>query len=658
VTFISRPYLAGVPADQQRAFFANHINLGYHPETKDDFYVHTIDRYSGMYISGMPGSGKSGLLENMILQDALTKAVIVLDPHMDLVERCLSALPTERLPHTYLLDMTDEQHPFGINIFSNTTFTSDMEKTQAVARIEHIFDKLWEDVLKQVGLPRFMRMATLVFLANPGTTLVDMYTFLLDDGYRRKLLQNVSDLSVRQFWQLQYDSLPPQSRINKVQPLLGRLEQLFAGRVLVRNIVGQRQNSIDFRKSIENKEIIFIKLPLKRIPEDARLIGTILVAQIHAALFSFVDIPEKQRPGVSLYIDEFQNFATDDIEELFTEGRKYGMRITVAHQFRAQLSKEMREATMNALTKIVFQSTPEDGRELAQLFPAPNEGVRPENVDPHPTETLANHVNLYPPEVQDFIEWYILPVGLQAVGAHGNMIELRDLGVGAMDLALGMMSDGMLHEVKIENPLVYLDYLLQMVMVYGDASLPIPALAVRGFANCGHSFWQQVRDIRDDDKRLLADIPALNIPKHLAAQTPDGWAWTRNPESGKEQLLHFLFHVRLVMRYLAAHPLGKETVASATEVGKMLNQLPRRCAWVRSGTQVGTIFTHDTPKGTVPAHGITFVRDHTRQVYCRPKAEVEKQFTGNAQPAPQPATQFKAPAPVEPPPVSGWEEAE
>ncbi len=669
MTFVSRPYLANASYAEREAFLKNHIKLGYHPETKDDLYIHTLDRYSGLYISGMPGSGKSGLMENMILQDAEDKAVIVLDPHMDLVTRCIGGLSSIRMPDTYILDMADESHPFGINVFATGQLTSDMDKTQAVERILHIFEVLWPDVLSQQHLPRYLRMATHVFLSNPGTTLVDMYTFLLDDAYRRKLMQGVADETIKQFWQLQYDSLPPATRLGRVQPLLGRLEQLFAGRSLVRNIVGQKQNSVDFRKAIERKEIIFIRLPLKLVPEDARLIGTLLVAQIHAALFSFVNLPEHQRPGVSLNIDEFQNFVSKDIAELFTEGRKYGMRITVAHQFRGQLPKYLQEATMTARTKVVFQSTPEDGRELAHLFPAPSEGVKPEHVDPHPTEALANHVNLYPPAVQEFIEWYVLPIGFQAVGPHGNQIELRDLGVGVLDLALGMMNGGRIHEVRVENPIPYLDYALQMAMVYKDPAVPIPALAVRGFANCGRSFWQKVRGLHDSDRRLQQDIPELHIPEYLAVRTPDGWQWTRSPESSQEQLLHLLFHIRVTMHYLAEHPLGKESVASTADVGKMLNQLPKRAAFVRSGNTVGIIYTHDTPpqNGSLP-DDMAYIRDHTRQVYCHPRAEVEQRFRGNAQSipsTPKPVRQFVSPptatAPVkqqQPPQLSGWEEAE
>ena len=660
--FLSQSYLASLRTDQRRSI----TSLGRHPETHDELFIPRLDRYSGIYISGMPGSGKSGLLENLIIRDAFADmAVIVIDPHLDLVNRLLGSIPADRIYNTYLLDMGDESHPFGVNIFAAGELKTSIQHTQAVDRILHIFEVLWPDVLSQQHLPRYLRMATIVFLANPGKTLVDMYDFLLDDAVRRKMLQQVNDPTVKQFWRLQYDDLPPATRLSRVQPLLGRLEQLFAGRTLVRNIVGQQHNSIDFRKSIMDKEMIFIKLPLKTVPEDAKLIGTILVAQIHAALFSFVDLPENRRTGVSLYIDEFQNFSNPDIAELFTEGRKFGMRITVAHQFRGQLPAYLREATMTARTKVAFQSTPEDGRELAHLFPAPSEGVRPEHIDPHPSETLINHSHLHPLGVQEFTDWYLRPVGLQQIGPHGNKVRMSDPGFSVADVASAMTYGGRGKAPEVDNPIVYLDYMLQQVMLTGDYLLPILANAVIGFANCGHSFFHLVRNLRDNDRRLKADIPALKLPRHLVAPTADGsWYWTRAPESGAEQLAHFLFHLRLTMRYLAENPLGKQSAASTADVGKMLNQLPRRVAFVRSGDTVGVIYTHDTPEPPTRleySERTNLVLTQTRAKYCHPRTEVEQGFQTGSKvtkpPTPPVVPPDKASMPPPQPPLSGWEEA-
>jgi hypothetical protein len=137
---------------------------------------------------------------------------------------------------------------------------------------------------------------------------------------------------------------------------------------------------INFRRAIEQRAIIFIKLPVKTIAQDARLLGTILLAEIHAAIFSFADIPAAQRPGFSLYVDEFQHFATSDFSEMLTEGRKFGVRVTVAHQHRSQVPSFLRDSTMTTRTKVCFRLTPEDSREMAHVFPSDEATVRPEDI--------------------------------------------------------------------------------------------------------------------------------------------------------------------------------------------------------------------------------------------------------------------------------------
>src|SRR5258708_36227148 len=138
----------------------------------------------------------------------------------------------------------------------------------------HFFEVLWGDVLGQQNLPRYLRAATITLFSNPGSTLVDMYDFLLNDSIREQMLRNVSDPTIKQFWDYQYNSKSPSVRSKEISSLINRLETLFVGRSLIRNIVGQSATTIDFRAAIENREILLIKLPLKTLPQDAQLIGT------------------------------------------------------------------------------------------------------------------------------------------------------------------------------------------------------------------------------------------------------------------------------------------------------------------------------------------------------------------------------------------------
>ena len=640
--FISEDYLQSISEDKRRIIKRDYATLGVHPETHDRLTVSDVDRYAGTYVLGVQGVGKSGLLENLIAHDAEGgNAIIVIDPHGDLIAHCLSQLPQHRMADTYLLDMEDEEYPFGINLFSADKLESSVAKTRAVDRLMHIFEVLWADVLAQQNLPRYVRAATIVFLDNPGATLVDMYRFLLDGAVRARMLKNVTDATVRQFWQAQYDDLSSAERTRRVLPLVGRLESLFMGRSLVRNIVGQHHNTINFRRAIEERQIILVRLPIKTVKQDAELIGTIIMSQIHAAVFSFASVPENKRPGVSLYVDEFQHFATSDFSELFTEGRKFKVRLVIAHQYRNQLPDYLQDSTMTARTKVVFQTTPEDAREVAHLFPPQQETVSPENINPKPVEYLLTYGS-DEPVVKQFIDDYLRPVLMHK---RGGKIELGE------HLTFDFWHGTDMRSVVTADPTPYLDNLLYQVMRAGNPDLLIPYEVVMGFARCGRGFYGNARMVADD---ILG--PGVTFPRALVVPSGGSYRWTRRPESSLEQLYHFIFHVRMVMRHLASEPIGKKSAPSTTAVSQMLTQLPRRAAFVRSGDTVGVIYTHNTPKPATANELRTrtlAVQAHTRLAYCHPRDEVEAAFTGDqtVQDAVQVTVQVSQAAPV-----TRWEE--
>lgn len=611
--FLSPEYLSRLNFLEYRSLASSHVKVGWHPDTQDELYVPNKDRYAGTYILGVQGAGKSGLLHNLIKADMDEgQAVIVIDAHKDLLDACLHHVPAERLPHIYLLDMEDEAYPFGVNLFNTGKITSDVERTQAVSRIMHIFEILWPEVMTQQNLPRYLLAAALVFLANPGTTLVDMHAFLLDQSVRYAMLKNVTDSTVTQFWHTQYDNLGPHEQYRRVQPLIGRLEALFMGRSLVRNIVGQQRTTINFRKAIEQKQIIFIKLPIKTVAQDARLIGTILLSQIHAAVFSFADIPETQRPGVSLYVDEFQHFATSDFSELLTEGRKFGVRVTVAHQYRGQLPPFLQGSTMTARTKVCFSLTPEDGREMAHVFPSSESTIKPEDIEHEPVSYLLTHPS-NDHFVRLFTETYLHPMK-----EHKRRGGRLDVDGYRYDYVNGREVPSR----QVIDPTVRLNNLLYETMRESNPSLPIPREVVLGFSTCGYGFYGIARGLAHDDFRLRADFP---FPKHLVGEHASGMTyWTRRPESAGEQLLHFIFHLRMAMIQLATRPIGKVTTTGPAEVAKMLSQLPRRAAFVRSGDTVGVIYTHNTGRPLEPAEyaqRVQLIQQQTRAMYCHPRPD-------------------------------------
>jgi hypothetical protein len=396
--------------------------------------------------------------------------------------------------------------------------------------------------------------------------------------------------------------------------------------------VQARPFSLFFRDSL------FIRLPLKTMPQDARLIGTLLIAQIHAAIFSFSDIPENQRPGFSLYVDEFQHFATPDFAEMFTEGRKFSVRVCLAHQYRGQLPTYLQQSTMTARTKVCFQTTPEDAREMAHLFLNGEAAIATEDIEPNPVEHLLKYGSDNT-LVDEFIEWYLRPLQSQK---HGGQVEITRPGFRADHMPYWILNVKPPQEKpKVADPTPYLNHLLYEAMKRGNDRAAIAPQIVYGFANCGRGFYSVFLYSFNKRNLLGGDI---DYPHPLVIER----AWMRSPETSKEQLYHFLFHLRATMKHLSENPLGKKSTLSATDVAHMLTQLPRRAAFVRSGEDVGVIYTENTAS---PVNNgelrkrLYLIRGQTRQKYCRPK---DQSVEGSMPPNP----------PDSEPPMPRWEEVE
>jgi hypothetical protein len=611
LSFVSSAYLNSLSYEQRMRVLYTHVPLGEHPETHDRLMLPDRDRFAGMYVIGKTETGKSSLLENLAAFDAaVDNALFFLDPHGDAVMNIIASLPPQCLPRVSLLDVEDEEYPFGLNLFATGELTTSRALSQAIARIEHLFYVLWPEVLAQQHLPLYLRQAIIALLASPGKTLVDMESFLTDDDIRADILSQVPDPKVREWWHTNYDRLGDK-RAGQVRPLTNRLGSLFAGRSLVRNIVGQHHTTIDFRHAIEQKELIFVKLPVNTLEDDARLIGTTMLALLSAAIFSFGDVDPAQRPGVSVYADEFQNFATPDFERLLTQGRKFGARVIIAHQHRSQLTDDkLREATLTVRTTVCFRVSPKGASELAKEFPTQGGDLEPST---RATKELVSRTADFPPVVRAFVETYLRPIP----GGGAAIVVQRDPSL------LNRLNGTKPDKTKVPNPTAALDGLLYDVMRSGNSALPIPLTAVKGLVNGGIGFYPATLKRRYS---YLLTCGIERLPRHFVNVAPEGFRWTRRPEDAKEQLQHCIFHLRMTMAYLAEHPIGKQSAPSSTAVAQKLTRLPNRVAFVHSAEAAGVIVTLDTSRNVTDAELAERLRqigNQTRARYCSPRGQIE-----------------------------------
>lgn len=330
------------------------------------------DRRRHTYIVGKTGVGKSTLLHNLALQDIEAgHGVCVVDPHGELIDDLLAHIPPERMDDVVVFDPADDERPVGLNLLEWRTET---EKHQIVNEFIGMLVRLYDP--NQMGIvgPRFqhnVRNAMLTVMAVEGSTLIEVVRALSDSKYVQSILPNVTDPMVRLYWEKQIASTSDFHKSEVLDYIVSKFSK-FVGEVRVRNIVGQRRTTLDFRTIMDRRQILLVKLSKGLIgPENAQFLGLLLVQRLLLTALSRADIPASQRTDFYLYMDEFQNFATEMFSTILSEGRKYGVAATVANQYLTQLDSRMREAIFgNVGTIISFRLGTQDASTLApELYP-------------------------------------------------------------------------------------------------------------------------------------------------------------------------------------------------------------------------------------------------------------------------------------------------
>jgi Cdc6-like AAA superfamily ATPase len=328
------------------------------------FGMYQGDRLLHTYILGKTGSGKSTLLRTMINQDiSAGRGICLLDPHSDLVEDIFQSIPEERQRDIIYFNVPDVSLTLKYNPFKRVSY----EKRSLVASsILDVFKKLWADAWG-VKLEHILRYAILTLLDQPTATIADIPKILLDKAYRRRAIAYVKNDSVRDFWVKEfseynkYDLLPV---LNKVG---GMLAHPAIKRVLIENPI-----EISLRKAMDEKKIILVNLSKGHLGEDtAHILGALFISSISSAAFSLVDTLESERIPYMVYMDEFHNFTTLSLVNMFSELRKFKVGLILAHQYIHQLDEDIKQAIFgNAGSIISFRLGTEDAQYMSkEMYP-------------------------------------------------------------------------------------------------------------------------------------------------------------------------------------------------------------------------------------------------------------------------------------------------
>ena len=325
------------------------------------------DRSRHVYIIGQTGAGKSGTLELFALSDIFHgHGYAIIDPHGDFAIDNLKFIPASRLDDVVYFNPADTAHPLGFNPLEVTDPSMKTNiSSEVIGVLKRMFAESWGPRLEYI-----LRYTILALLDKPDTTMLDITRMLTDKKFRKETLTYCTDTVVLQFWNVEFTSWNDKFQAEAVAPVLNKVGA-FTANPVIRNIIGQPKSTFNIREIMDSGKILVVNLSKGLIGEDnASILGAFLVTKIQLAAMSRSDIPniEDRRPFY-LYVDEFQNFATDSFATILSEARKYGLNLTVANQYISQMSETVRDAVFgNVGTMIGFRVSADDAANLGKQF--------------------------------------------------------------------------------------------------------------------------------------------------------------------------------------------------------------------------------------------------------------------------------------------------
>lgn len=337
---------------------------------KIKFGIKAKDRLKHVYVIGKTGMGKSTLLENMAIQDIQNgNGIVFIDPHGGTAEKLLDYVPEERINDVLYFAPFDMDHPVSFNVMEDI---GPEKRHLVLGGLMSAFKKLFGEESFSDRMQYILQNTILALLEYPDATMLGINRMLAEKDYRNKVIANISDPSVKNYWVKEYAGYTERFAAEAIPAIQNKIGQ-FTSNPLVRNIIGQAKSSFDIRKMMDEKKIMIVNLSKGRVGEgNANLIGSMLITKIYLAAMSRADMSESERERAAnfyLYVDEFQSFANKSFADILSEARKYKLNLTIAHQYIEQMEEEVRDAVFgNVGTMITFRVGAFDAEVLEKEF--------------------------------------------------------------------------------------------------------------------------------------------------------------------------------------------------------------------------------------------------------------------------------------------------
>ncbi len=331
-----------------------HIADSIYRDQKKKVYINLNDRRRHMYIVGKTGSGKTTFLQRMILQDIYNgHGLAFLDPHGDAAEYVLDRIPPERAEDVVYFNPADTERPMGFNIME---YKDENEKYRITEHFLGLLNKMFDPHNQGITGPRFqqaVRNAMLTAMAKPGSSLVEVVRLITDENYVKEFLPLVKDDVVKRYWTDQVANTQDFHKSEILGHVTSKFEKFVTNKQM-RNIIGQAKSGFDVRDIMDNGKILIVNLSKGLVGEEnSQFLGLLLVPKILGAAMQRADMDEEKRRDFFLYVDEFQNFATEDFAQILSEARKYRLSLTVANQYIAQIEEKVRDAVFGNVGTII-----------------------------------------------------------------------------------------------------------------------------------------------------------------------------------------------------------------------------------------------------------------------------------------------------------------
>ncbi|MEJ7860909.1 MAG: DUF87 domain-containing protein [Pyrinomonadaceae bacterium] len=330
------------------------------------FGIKRSDRLAHIYLIGKTGTGKSTLLETLMLDD-LKKGfgLALLDPHGDLVKKLYKKALFYRQSDLLYFDASNVNQPFGFNPLANV---SPDKRPLAASGILQVFKHLWQDSWGP-RLEHILRNCLLALLDYPDATLADILTLLSDKQFRGAVVKHLTNSQIKDFWTKEYENYPARLRAEAISPIQNKVGAFLSNPILKR-ILTAPQKKLNLRKIMDEGKVLLVNLAKGNLGEDtANLLGSLLISRFDLAALSRANIPENERRPFYLYADEFHNFTTQSISGMLSELRKYRLSMTLSNQFLTQIELPIRDAILgNVGTIIAFRIGTTDAEILAPEF--------------------------------------------------------------------------------------------------------------------------------------------------------------------------------------------------------------------------------------------------------------------------------------------------